>query len=206
MRPERFQPLWLDSGNPKIMKIGILSLQGSSEAHAQVIAGLGHEPVMVRYPEQLRGVRGLIMPGGETTAMRIISGNLGMLEAVREKAVNGLPVFGTCAGLILLASEVANEPEGFSLGLLPVKVARNAFGRQTESFEADLRLGFDPEPFRGVFIRAPRVVELREAEPVAWLGREVVGAAKDRVMGVSFHPELSGDTRLHEHFLKTTRN
>ncbi len=183
------------------MKIGILALQGAYDAHARMILRLGHEPVLVRYPEQLAGISGLIIPGGESTAMSIIAENLEMKTAIKERAGEGLALFGTCAGMILLAREVEGEPEDFSLGLLPLVVARNAFGRQTESFEADLRLSFDPEPFRGVFIRAPRVKDTGDAEPIAWLNGEPVGVATGRVMATSFHPELTDDARLHRFFV-----
>ncbi|MEO0140536.1 MAG: pyridoxal 5'-phosphate synthase glutaminase subunit PdxT [candidate division WOR-3 bacterium] len=184
------------------MKIGILALQGAYEAHARMINRLGHEPLLVRYPEQLPGLAGLIIPGGESTAMVVIGERIGMSEALRERAREGLPVFGTCAGMILLAEEVEGGPGMLSLGLLPIRVARNAFGRQTESFEADLRLSFDERPMRGVFIRAPRIRGLGDAEPIAWLGDEPVGVRKGSVMATSFHPELTDDTRLHGFFLE----
>jgi len=183
------------------MKIGILALQGAFEAHARMISQLGHEPVLVRYPEQIPGLRGLIIPGGESTAMVIIGENLGMKDALREGAGEGLALFGTCAGMILLAREVEGEPEGFSLGLLPLRVARNAFGRQTESFEAPIRLSFDEPPFRGVFIRAPRIKDMGDAEPIAWLNGEPVAARHGNVLATSFHPELTDDTRFHGFFL-----
>jgi len=184
------------------MKIGILALQGAFEAHARMIARLGHEPVLVRYPEQLAEIRGLIIPGGESTAMGIIGRNLGMMEAIKARANDGLGLMGTCAGMILLAGEVEGEPEGFSLGLLPVRVARNAFGRQTESFEAPVRLSFDEKPFRAVFIRAPRIKDTGNAEPLAWLNDEPVAARFGNIVAMSFHPELTDDTRLHGFFLK----
>ncbi|MGB9590212.1 MAG: pyridoxal 5'-phosphate synthase glutaminase subunit PdxT [Candidatus Hydrothermia bacterium] len=183
------------------MKIGILALQGAYEAHARMIARLGHEPVFVRYPEQILDISGLIIPGGESTAMVTIGKNLGMREAIAERAGQGLALFGTCAGMILLAREVEGEAKDFSTGLLPITVARNAFGRQTESFEAELRLSFDPVPFRGVFIRAPRIKNMGDAEPIAWLNGEPVGAVRGRVMATSFHPELTDDTRLHGFFI-----
>ncbi len=183
------------------MKIGILALQGAYEAHARMIYRLGHEPVFVRYPEQLAGLRGLIIPGGESTAMVIIGENLGMKEALKQRADEGLAIFGTCAGMILLAREVDGEPEGFSMGLLPIRVSRNAFGRQTESFEADLALSFDERPFRGIFIRAPRINDIGEAEPIAWLNDEPVAARLGNVMGASFHPELTDDARMHAFFI-----
>lgn len=183
------------------MKIGILALQGAYEAHARMIARLEHEPVLVRYPEQMPELRGLIIPGGESTAMVIIGENLGIKEAIRERARDGLAIFGTCAGMILLAQEVDGKSHGFSLGFLPLRVVRNAFGRQTESFEADIRLSFDEKPFKGVFIRAPRIKDMGDAEPLAWLNGEPVAARRGNIMATSFHPELTDDTRLHGFFL-----
>lgn len=182
------------------MKIGILALQGAFEAHARMIARLGHEPVFVRYPEQLSELRGLIIPGGESTAMRIIGRNLGMMEAIKARA-NDLGLMGTCAGMILLAEEVEGEPEDFPLGLVPIRVARNAFGRQTESFEAPVRLCFDDKPFRAVFIRAPRIKDAGRAEPIAWLNGEPVAVRFGKILAMSFHPELTDDPRLHGFFL-----
>lgn len=175
------------------MKIGILALQGSYEEHAKAITELGKEVLFVRYPEQLGEISGLIIPGGESTTMEKLMRQIGLDEALREWQG---AIMGTCAGLILLAREVEGQGSGV-LGKLPVKVKRNAWGRQIESFEANLRLSFDPEPFRGVFIRAPRITDPGEAEVIAWLDEEPVGVKEGRVIGLAFHPELAGDLRLH---------
>lgn len=179
--------------NISLMKIGILALQGSFEEHAKALAELGKEPVFVRYPEQLAEISGLIIPGGESTTMERLAKHLGLDEALREWQG---AIMGTCAGLILLAQEVEGQGPGL-FAKLPVKVRRNAWGRQVESFEAELRLSFDEEPFRGVFIRAPRIVDPGEAEVVAWLGEEPVGVKHGRVLGLAFHPELTDDLRFH---------
>ncbi len=175
------------------MKIGILALQGSYEEHAKALAELGKEPVLVRYPEQLEELFGLIIPGGESTTMTKLMRKIGLDEAL--KSWEGA-IMGTCAGLILLAQEVEGQGPG-PLQKLPVKVRRNAWGRQIESFEAQVKLSFDPEPFRGIFIRAPRIVDPGDAEVIAWLGEEPVGVRQGRVLGLTFHPELTDDLRFH---------
>ncbi len=187
-----------------LMKIGVLELQGDYQAHEKTLRAMGYDVVGVRYPEQLETVRGLIMPGGESTAMRKLSENLGVLDAVREFAARGRPVFGTCAGLILLSEKIDGQPNQ-GLGLLPVSVARNAYGPQKESFEALLRLAFDPQPFPGVFIRAPVITDTGRAEPLAWFGDQVVAVRHGNIMGASFHPELTSDTRFHRFFLNMAR-
>jgi pyridoxal 5'-phosphate synthase pdxT subunit len=177
------------------MKIGILALQGNFREHASMLRRLGAEPVEVRRAEQLDGLDGLVIPGGETTAiMRLVR----LYEL--EDAIRGFarPVFGTCAGMILLDRN--------HLGVVDVEVARNAYGRQVASFEADLELAGEDEPLRGVFIRAPRVAEAGpEVEVLAELDGEPVLLREGRVLVASFHPELTGDTRVHERFLDLVR-
>jgi 5'-phosphate synthase pdxT subunit len=177
------------------MVVGVLAVQGNFREHAAVLRRLGAEVVEVRKPEQLDGLDGLVIPGGESTAITRLMSWYGLEEALRR--FTG-PVFGTCAGMILL--------DRSHLGLVDLDVERNAYGRQVASFEADLRLEGDPEPLRGVFIRAPRVrdhgpqVEVlveHEGEPVLLRqGRFLVG---------SFHPELTDDTRVHQKFLEMVR-
>ncbi len=131
----------------------------------------------------------------------------GLFEQVKKLGEEGLPIIGTCAGLIMLSKEVigATPPEQKFLKLLDVKVNRNAYGRQVDSFEAPIKLAFSDEPFPGVFIRAPRIVELlsERVKPIAWLGGDrVVGVEQDNIIGLEFHPELTDDTRVHEYFLR----
>jgi len=173
-------------------RIGILAVQGNFREHAAVLRHLGAEPVEVRKPEQLEQLDGLVIPGGESTAIMRLVRLYGLEDAIRGFA---RPVLGTCAGMILLDRE--------HLGLLDIEVARNAYGRQVASFEADLELAGEEWPLRGVFIRAPRVVETGpEVEVLAELDGEPVLLRQGRLLVASFHPELTDDTRVHERFLE----
>jgi 5'-phosphate synthase pdxT subunit len=177
------------------LKIGVLAVQGNFREHAAVLRGLGAEPVEVRKPEQLEGLDGLVIPGGESTAITRLMRIYGLEEAVRRFAG---PVLGTCAGMILLDRD--------HLDLVDVSVARNAYGRQVASFEADLRLAGETKPLRGVFIRAPRVIESGPGvEVLADLDGEPVLLRQGRFIVASFHPELTDDTRVHERFLELVR-
>ena len=176
-------------------RIGVLAVQGNFREHAAMLRRLGAEPVEVRKPEQLEGLDGLVIPGGESTAIMRLARLYGLEEAIRSFA---RPVFGTCAGMILLDRR--------HLGVLDLEVARNAYGRQVASFEADLELGGDEPPLRGVFIRAPRVAEVGpEVEVLAELDGEPVLMRQGSVIVASFHPELTDDTRVHERFLDLVR-
>jgi 5'-phosphate synthase pdxT subunit len=175
--------------------IGVLAVQGNFREHAAMLRRLGARAVEVRKPEQLEGLDGLIIPGGESTAIMRLIRLYGLEEAIERFPG---PIFGTCAGMILLDRE--------HLGLVDVTVARNAYGRQVASFEADLRLEGDDEPLRGVFIRAPRVVDSGpEVETLAELDGEPVLLREGRCLVASFHPELTDDTRVHERFLELVR-
>lgn len=177
------------------MKIGILAVQGDFREHAAVLRRLGVEPVEVRKPEQLEDVDGLVIPGGESTAITRLIRIYGLEEALRRFE---RPVFGTCAGMILLDRD--------HLGLADVRVRRNAYGRQVSSFEADLQLPDGGAPLRGVFIRAPRVEDVGEdVQVLAELDGEPVLLRDGRYLIASFHPELTGDTRVHELFLDLVR-
>ena len=177
------------------MRIGVLAVQGNFREHAAMLRRLGAEPVEVRKPEQLDGLDGLIIPGGESTAIMRLVRLYGLDDAIRAFA---RPVFGTCAGMILLDRN--------HLAVLDLEVARNAYGRQVASFEADLELDGDERPLRGVFIRAPRVAELGPGvEVLAELDGEPVFVRDGCVLLASFHPELTDDTRVHERFLELVR-
>jgi 5'-phosphate synthase pdxT subunit len=177
------------------MKIGILAVQGDFREHAAALRRLGAEPIEVRKPEQLEDVDGLVIPGGESTAITRLIRIYGLAEALRRFE---RPVFGTCAGMILLDRE--------HLGLVDVGVRRNAYGRQVSSFEADLTLAGEDEPLRGVFIRAPRVAEVGPAvEVLAELDGEPVLLRQGRFLVATFHPELTDDTRVHELFIDAVR-
>lgn len=191
------------------MKVGVLALQGDVEPHAQVLSDLGADPVEVRAAHELVAVDALVVPGGESTTMSLLLGSSGLADPMSERLSAGMPAFGTCAGLILLAAEVrGGRSDQRSYGVLDVAVRRNAFGRQLESFECDLDVaGVAGGPVRGVFIRAPVVEHAGpKAEVLAALpsGAPVAGAVVCRqgaVLGAAFHPELSGDVRLHQLFL-----
>jgi len=176
-------------------RIGILAVQGNVREHAAMLRRLGTQPIEVRKPEQLADLDGLVIPGGESTAIMRLVRLYGLEEAIRRFEH---PLFGTCAGMILLDRR--------HLGLLDLEVDRNAYGRQVASFEADLELAGDERPLRGVFIRAPRVVNLGPGvEVLAALDGEPVLLREGRMMVASFHPELTDDTRVHERFLDLVR-
>jgi 5'-phosphate synthase pdxT subunit len=179
----------------KPLRIGVLAVQGNFREHAQVLRRLGAEPVEVRLPEQLEGLDGLIVPGGESTAITRLMRLYGLDEALRSFAA---PIFGTCAGMIVLDRE--------HLGLADFTTERNAFGRQVKSFEADLDLGHGEEPIRGVFIRAPWIEDAGpEVEVLAEVDGHPVLARDGRILVAAFHPELTDDTRIHELFLNQVR-
>jgi pyridoxal 5'-phosphate synthase pdxT subunit len=193
--------------------IGVLALQGDVREHLAALRAQGAEPVPVRRPEELAGVDGLVLPGGESTTIVKLAALFGLLEPLRAAVRSGLPVYGSCAGMILLADRILDAPpDQETVGGLDVTVRRNAFGRQVDSFEAELDLsGLDGGPVRAVFIRAPWV-EKAGAE-VEVLGRVVGGAADGRIVAVrqgnlvatSFHPELTGDRRVHALFVDIVR-
>ena len=177
------------------MRIGILAVQGDFREHAAMLRRLGADAVEVRKPEQLEDLDGLIIPGGESTAIMRLIRIYGLEEALKLFA---RPVFGTCAGMIVLGRD--------HLGLVDVGVRRNAYGRQIASFETDLELEGDDEPLRGVFIRAPRVADLGPGvEVLAEHDSEPVLLREGRFLVASFHPELTEDTRIHERFLELVR-
>ena len=186
------------------MKIGVLAVQGNFREHLAVLRRLGVEAVEVRLPEQLDGLDGLVIPGGESTAIGRLIRLYGLEEALERF---GRPVFGTCAGMILLAREAVDGVPGQPLlGVVDVVVRRNGYGRQVRSFEADLQLAGDERPLRGVFIRAPRVVETGPGvEVLAELDGEPVLLRHGRALVAAFHPELTDDVRVHELFLDLVR-
>jgi 5'-phosphate synthase pdxT subunit len=186
------------------MIIGVLAVQGNFREHLAMLARLGAEGVEVRLPEQLEGLDGLIIPGGESTAIGRLIRLYGLEDAIAEFAA---PVFGTCAGMILLAREAVDGlPEQPLLGLLDATVRRNGYGRQVFSFEADLAFDGEEAPLRGVFIRAPRVEAVGlDVEVLAELDGKPVLVRQGRVLAAAFHPELTDDTRIHELFLQMTR-
>ena len=189
------------------MTVGVLALQGDFREHAQVLRTLGADVVLVRRPEELARVDGLVIPGGESSVMDKLARAFGLAEPLRAAVRAGLPVYGTCAGLIMLADTVIDGIRGQeSIGGLDISVRRNAFGSQTQSFETDLDVPVLGEaPVHAVFIRAPVVDTVGpQATALARLadGR-CVAVEQGRLLGTSFHPEITGEHRFHEYFLGT---
>ena len=187
------------------MKVGVLALQGAFGAHVRALRSLGAEPVEVRSSSQLDDVDALVLPGGESTTMSMLLESSGLLQPLSERLAAGLPTLGTCAGMILLGSEILDgRPDQRCLGVVDISVRRNAFGRQVDSFEADLLLPeLDGPPFRAVFIRAPFVERAGPAvEVLATVDGHPVLCRQGHVTVAAFHPELSDDLRLHHRFLK----
>jgi len=181
------------------MKIGVLAVQGAFVEHVRVLDAIGVEPVEVRLPEQLAGLSGLILPGGESTTMRKLIDRWGLREPILDLAASGAPLYGTCAGMILLAREIAGGDEPV-FPLLDITVERNAFGRQLDSFEGDLAVPILGDgPIHGVFIRAPIVDRVGpDVDVLARLDDGRVVAVRQRnVLATAFHPELAGETRFH---------
>ncbi|AJI22563.1 pyridoxal 5'-phosphate synthase glutaminase subunit PdxT [Priestia megaterium] len=184
-----------------MVKVGVLGLQGAFREHAQALEAAGAEAIIIKKVEQLNEIDGLILPGGESTAMRRLIDKYDFMEPLRQFAQAGKPVFGTCAGLILLAGQVVDREEPH-LGVMDITVARNSFGRQRDSFEAALNIKDIGEGFIGVFIRAPHIVEVGEnVEVLAMHNDRIVAARQGQFLGCSFHPELTDDARMAQYFV-----
>jgi 5'-phosphate synthase pdxT subunit len=186
------------------LRIGVLALQGNFREHLATLRGLGADAVEIRKPEQLAGLDGLVIPGGESTAIGRLVELYGFDEALRAFEA---PIFGTCAGMILVARDAVDAKPGQPLlGLADITVRRNAFGRQVRSFEVDLDVAGEDTPIRGVFIRAPWIEEVGPGvEVLAEHEGHGVLARDGRILVAAFHPELTGDTRVHERFLELVR-
>ncbi len=184
------------------MRIGVLALQGAFQEHCEILRRLGAEVVEVRLPEQLKDLDGLIIPGGESTSIGKLADWYGLLEPLKA-AAKSLPIWGTCAGLVFMAKDVGMKQP--ILAVMDVVVARNAFGRQVDSFEEDIEIsGLEGGPFHGVFIRAPVITEVgADTEVLSRLkDGQIVAARRDSLLVTSFHPELTPDDRVHRYFLK----
>ncbi|MFQ3646807.1 MAG: pyridoxal 5'-phosphate synthase glutaminase subunit PdxT [Anaerolineae bacterium] len=184
------------------MKIGVLALQGAFIEHEKMLRQLGAEPVEVRLPEHLNGLDGLIIPGGESTTIGKLATSYGLIEPLRQFAQQR-PTWGTCAGLIFLAKDIGIEHQPI-LGVMDVKVNRNAFGRQVDSFEVDIPIkGLEGAPFHAVFIRAPLVESVQaDTDVIGTLADGRIVAVQQRhLLGTAFHPELTDDPRFHQLFL-----
>jgi pyridoxal 5'-phosphate synthase pdxT subunit len=185
-----------------MLKIGVLGLQGAVREHIWAIEASGAEGVIIKRPEQLEEMDGLIIPGGESTTIRRLIDKYEFMKELEKFAADGKPMFGTCAGLILLAKNLVGY-DAPHIGVMDVKVERNSFGRQRESFEADIDIAGIANEFSAVFIRAPHIVEAGEnVEVLAKHNGRIVAAREGQFLGCSFHPELTDDYRLMNYFVK----
>ena len=188
------------------MQIGVLALQGAFAAHSDCLTSIGVQSIEVRNPEQLKSVDALLMPGGESSTMSQLLESSGLFDPISSRIADGMPVFGTCAGMILLASEILDgRSDQRSFSAIDISVRRNAFGRQVDSFEATIKSSVGD--FHGVFIRAPRIERVGdEVEVLGSINNEPVLVRQGNVLAASFHPELSNDARLHEYFVSIAAN
>lgn len=183
------------------MNIGVLALQGAVAEHIRSIELAGAEGVAIKKKEELQDIQGLIIPGGESTTIGKLMRKYDFIDAIREFYAAGKPIFGTCAGLIVLAKKIEGQEEAH-LGLMDMTVARNAFGRQRESFETDLDVKGIDEPIRAVFIRAPLIRSVGDqVDVLSSYNGEIVAARQGHLLASSFHPELTDDYRLHQYFV-----
>ncbi|MFD2217153.1 pyridoxal 5'-phosphate synthase glutaminase subunit PdxT [Metabacillus endolithicus] len=188
-----------------MLKIGVLGLQGAVREHIRSIEACGAEGIVVKTTNQLDDLDGLIIPGGESTTMRRLIDKYNFMEPLKAFAESGKPMFGTCAGLIMLAKKLVGYTESH-LGLLDVTVERNSFGRQKDSFEAELMITGVGEDFVGVFIRAPHIVEVGEdVEILSKHNGRIVAARQGQFLGCSFHPELTDDHRMTQLFINMVK-
>ena len=183
------------------MQVGVLALQGAFAAHSDCLRSIGVESVEVRNPQELSNVDALLMPGGESSTMSQLLESSGLFDPIATRVAEGMPIFGTCAGMILLASEILDgRSDQRSFSAIDISVRRNAFGRQVDSFEATIST--DVGDFQGVFIRAPRIERVgADVQVLGSIGDEPVLVRQGNVLAASFHPELSGDARLHQYFV-----
>jgi 5'-phosphate synthase pdxT subunit len=185
------------------MRVGVLALQGAFREHVLMFEALGAATVTVRLPGQMEEVDGLVIPGGESTTIAKLMRTYGFYEAIRERHSAGMAVWGTCAGAILMAREIGDALQDQEpLGLMDISVRRNAYGRQVDSFEAPLDVRYLGEPFPGVFIRAPLIDRVGAGvEVLAEHDDRIVAAREKDMLATTFHPELTGDTRMHRFFM-----
>jgi 5'-phosphate synthase pdxT subunit len=188
------------------MQVGVLALQGAFAAHSDCLTSISVQSIEVRNPEQLSSVDALLMPGGESSTMSQLLESSGLFDPISSRIADGMPVFGTCAGMILLASEILDgRSDQRNFSAIDISVRRNAFGRQVDSFEATINSSVGD--FHGVFIRAPRIERVGDdVEVLGSIDGEPVLVRQGNVLAASFHPELSNDARLHEYFVSITAN
>lgn len=185
------------------MRIGVLALQGAFREHQKILAECGVESTQIRKNTQLDGISALIIPGGESTTIGKLMNEFELFEPITRMSEEGLPIFGTCAGLIMLAKEI-NSSRQVRLNLMDISVERNAFGRQVDSFEADLDIPvLGAQPYRAVFIRAPYIIDVGvNVQVLAKYEEKIVLARQGRFLAAAFHPELTGDLRIHRYFIE----
>ena len=185
-----------------MITVGVLGLQGDVEEHLAMLERCKVDAVRVKTPEELKVIDALIIPGGESTTVGAMLNRFGLTKPLLDRAKKGMPIWGTCMGMIVMAEKVTGSQQP-TLGLLHIEVKRNAFGRQVESAEVPLRIeGLDGKPFPGVFIRSPWIESVRDkAKIVAKLDGKGVMVRQGSLMGTSFHPELTDDTRIHKLFI-----
>ena len=190
------------------MKVGVLALQGAFKLHAEALERLGVEALEVRSVEDFNSSEALIIPGGESTTMSFLLESSGIFESLQERSIAGMPILGTCAGMILLSSKIADgRSDQKPLNLIDIEVRRNGYGRQINSFESDLFIEGFESSFRGVFVRAPLVEDVSEkVEVIAELNGRPVMCRQDSTIVTSFHPELADDDRIHAEFLEMASN
>ena len=188
-----------------MVKVGVVAIQGDFDKHLECLDALKDariEGVEVRTPEDLSGVDRLILPGGESTTVGLLMQRFGLGPAIQEAASKGMPIWGTCMGMIMMATEIEDRPSQYSLGILDVTVRRNAFGAQVHSFESSVRVESMDDDVLGVFIRAPIVTRVGDGvEVLASYEDQVVAVRQGKILGTSFHPELTADTRFHRWFV-----
>ena len=190
------------------MKVGVLALQGAFKLHVQALERLGVEAIEVRSLENFGASEALIIPGGESTTMSFLLESSGIFDSLQERSKNGMPILGTCAGMILLSSKITDgRNDQKPLNLIDIEVRRNGYGRQIDSFESDLLIEGFNRSFRGIFIRAPLVENVSEkVEVLAEINGRPVMCRQDSIIVTSFHPELADDDRIHAEFLELVSN
>ncbi|HZX45054.1 MAG TPA: pyridoxal 5'-phosphate synthase glutaminase subunit PdxT [Candidatus Nanoarchaeia archaeon] len=185
------------------MRIGVLALQGSVSEHIQILKRCGVTPIEVRLPEDLKHVDGLVIPGGESTTIGKLMERFWLDIEIKRKYEQGMPIYGTCAGAILLAKHIVGSTQA-RLGLMDITVKRNDYGRQVDSFEADLTI--QDKPFKGIFIRAPIIKAHKGCKVLAEYNKHPVLVQQKNLLAGTFHPELTNDTLIHEYFISMVKN
>jgi 5'-phosphate synthase pdxT subunit len=187
------------------LQVGVLGIQGDIQEHLRIVENLGHRTIWIKNPEQLDSIQALIMPGGESTTMIRLMKVFSLWDRVKNKVHSGMPVFATCAGMVILSESIENYPHQETMGLLPVRIERNGYGRQVDSFETEIEIPYieNDRQLLAVFIRAPRIIGTHgSVDILATYKNDPVLVEYKNILAASFHPELTDDTRIHEYFLR----